>query len=130
MQNFCDPRNTQCASDPEQYTYNYISFVSKLPILNDHVQFFEMRGPKWPTATAEFRMEIVRVDAPPGVERVNERFFVIHKYGYNGIQLFMVRSIEGPQEIELKIEMSLYRAHTLVAKAVAYIFIVVSAYTF
>lgn len=126
----CDPRDVKCILMPEQYTYHYITLVSKLPISSDNVQFFQINGPKWAIARAEFSMKVVNVIAGYGVERVTERFFKMVKPGHNTMQLYLVKSIEGPQEIELKVEMHLFQGNVMTANVVSHIFIVVSEYQF
>ncbi|XP_044256252.1 fibulin-1-like [Tribolium madens] len=129
-QNFCDRRDVQCILMPEQYTYHYVTLVSKLPILRESVQFFQINGPRWAITRAEFSMEVVTVQAPYGVEKADERYFKMVKLDPNAMKLFLVRSIEGPQEIQLKVQMHLYQNNILTANVVSYIFIVVSAYPF
>jgi fibulin 1/2 len=129
-QTLCDPRDVQCILMPQQYSYHYITFVSNLPISNDNVHFFQINGPRWAISRAEFSMKVVNVNCPSGIERVNERFFKMVKPASNTMQLFLVRSITGPQEIELKVEMHLYQGNVLTANVVSHIFIVVSEYPF
>lgn len=112
---------------PEQYTYHYITLVSNMPI-SDNVQFFQMNAPAW--TRAEYAMSVVQVNAAYKIEHANERFFKMVKPEYNTMQLFLVRSIAGPQEIELKVEMHLYRGNVMTANVVSHIFIVVSEYPF
>ena len=126
----CDPRDVQCIMMPEQYTYHYITLVSNLPIANENVQFFQINGPKWAIARAEFSMKIVNVKCPYGIERVSERYFKMAKLPHNSMQLSLVRSIMGPQEIELKVEMHLFAGNVMTANVVSHIFIVVSEYEF
>lgn len=96
--------------------------------ISDNVQFFQMNAPKW--TRAEYAMSVVHVNAAYKIEHANERFFKMVKPEYNTMQLFLVRSIAGPQEVELKVEMHLYRGNVMTANVVSHIFIVVSEHPF
>lgn len=88
-----------------------------------------MKGPDWNIAVADFKMELVRAECPYYVKKVDDSYFHMKRFP-NGIQLSLVKSIEGPQEVELKVEMSLYVQGTFNGILAANIFIIVSEYTF
>lgn len=88
-----------------------------------------MKGPDWNIATADFKMELVRSECPYYVKKVDESYFHMNRFR-NGIQLSLVKSIEGPQEVELKVQMSLYVQGTFNGILAANIFIIVSEYPF
>lgn len=127
--NVCDLRDTQCMRMPEQYSYNFITLVSNLPIAQGKIPFFQMKGPDWKIASADFSMELVNVNCPHNVRKAEQSNFYVHKF-LNGLQLYLVKSIEGPQEIELKVEMKLYVRGSFNRVLVAKIFIIVSEYPF
>lgn len=106
-----------------------MTFISKFPILQGHIDFFQMRGPIWPGSATEFSMKIANVVCPQGVERAHEGFFRMNTMKHKAI-LALVRPIEGPQEIELHMELKLYYNHIFNSKMVAKIFLVVSEYQF
>lgn len=127
--NVCDPRDLECMLQPGHYSYHFITLVSNLPITQRSIPFFTMKGPDWNIATANFKMELVRADCPHYVKRVDDSYFHMNRFR-NGIQLSLVKSIEGPQEVELKVEMSLYVQGTFNGILAANIFIIVSEYAF
>lgn len=88
-----------------------------------------MKGPDWNIATADFKMELVRAECPYHVKKVDDSYFHMNRFR-NGIQLSLVKSIEGPQEVELKVEMSLYVQGTFNGVLAANIFLIVSEYPF
>ncbi|KRT81667.1 EGF-like domain containing protein [Oryctes borbonicus] len=125
----CDHRDISCIEMPHQYSYHFMTFISKLPILQGHIDFFQMRGPVWPGSAAEFTMRIVNVNCPESIERAHEGFFRMNTLKHKAI-LALIRSIEGPQEIELQLELKLYYNHIFNSKMVAKIFLIVSEYPF
>lgn len=88
-----------------------------------------MKGPDWNIATADFKMELVKAECPHYVKKVDDSYFHMNRFR-NGIQLSLVKSIEGPQEVELKVEMTLYVQGALNGILAANIFIIVSEYAF
>lgn len=126
----CDSRDNQCLLMPEQYTYQYMTLVSNLPLPEGHIQLFQIKGPQWTTARAEFSMKLLDVTAPYGIQKVNERFFEKINNHFNSMQLYLIRPIMGPQEIKIQIEMRLYQGNSIIGNVVVYIIIVVSEYTF
>nr|CAH7764330.1 unnamed protein product [Callosobruchus chinensis] len=129
IQTACDPREWNCQLMPEQYTYQYITLVSNLPLTHGKIQLFQIKGPQWNFTRAEFSMKLLDVICPFGVDKVNDFYF--HKMtDQHTMSLYLVRSIQGPQEIKLQIEMRLYKGNTVLGNAVVYIIIVVSEYPF
>lgn len=88
-----------------------------------------MKGPDWNLASADFTMTLVNVNCPYGVRRADERNFYVKKF-LNGMQIYLMQSIQGPQEIELKVEMKLYVKGTFGGLLVANIFVIVSEHEF
>ncbi|KAG5900252.1 hypothetical protein JTB14_018232 [Gonioctena quinquepunctata] len=129
LQSLCDPRDYQCLLMPEQYTYQYITLVSNLPLLGE-ITLFRIKGPEWYSSKAQFSMKLLDVSCPQGVARANEHYFRKVNDQFNSMALHLVRSIQGPQEIKLQIEMKLFRGNTIIGNAVVYIIIVVSEYAF
>lgn len=88
-----------------------------------------MKGPDWNIATADFKMELVRAECPYYVKKVDDSYFHMNRFR-NGIQLSLVKSVEGPQEVELKVEMSFYVQGTFNGILAANIFLIVSEHPF
>nr|XP_023016733.1 fibulin-1-like [Leptinotarsa decemlineata] len=129
MQSYCDLRDYQCLLMPEQYTYQYITLVSNLPMTRD-INLFRIKGPEWYSSRAQFSMKLLDVNCPAGVQKVNERWFRKVDDQFNSMVLYLVKPIQGPQEIKLQIELTLFQGNTIIGNAVVYIIIVVSEYTF
>lgn len=126
----CDARDLECILTPEQYTYHFIALVSNLPILNGHISLFVITGPRFARARTEYSFRIVHVSCPERIPKINENYFRMDVQNYNAMRLFLTRSIQGPQEAELEIQMKLYNNNQLTMSAISRIFIIVNEYTF
>lgn len=69
------------------------------------------------------------MNCPEGVERAHDGFFRMNTLKHKAI-LSLIRTIEGPQEIELQLELKLFYNHIFNSKMVAKIFLIVSEYPF
>ncbi|KAJ8928535.1 hypothetical protein NQ314_018911 [Rhamnusium bicolor] len=107
-----------------------MTLVSNLPLPDGHIQLFQIKGPQWTSARAEFTMKLLDVTSPYGTEKVNEHFFQKINNHFNSMQLYLVRPIKGPQEIRLQIEMILSRDNEIIGNVVVFIIMVVSEYPF
>ncbi|XP_060536861.1 fibulin-1-like [Cylas formicarius] len=127
----CDTRDYQCERMPEQYTYQYLALVSNLPLSEGGIRLFTIKSVDM-AETAEFSIRLMEVEAPPNIQKVNESFFkkATPKYKYNTMELYLVRSIEGPQKVKLQVEMKLYQGNIVIGSVVVYMVIVVSEYPF
>jgi len=70
--NFCE--GEECYTKPSAYTYNFITFVSKLMIPPDGRTIFTLRGPAW-YDDIDFDLKIVRIQANHNIERASESYF-------------------------------------------------------
>lgn len=90
-----------------------------------------MRGPLWSRTTVRFQLKLV--SARPGarsVARVTDAYFQLRRLQSNQAVVSLVRSVEGPQEIELELTMDLYQGARFSGKAVAKLFVFVTQYEF
>ncbi|XP_013168797.1 PREDICTED: fibrillin-1-like [Papilio xuthus] len=127
----CAPSDRNCTHQPSTYSYNFITFVSKLYIPDPSVDLFTMKGPVWPTARMRFELKLVEVNAPPTVkERADINSFMLLQRGNNQGVITLVKSLEGPQSIELELSMELYNRGQFAGIAVAKLYIYVSEYEF
>ena len=94
------------------------------------LELFTMRGTHLPGSTLQFSLSFVEARAPPGVIRATESCFVLRKPSSSQVVLALVKSIQGPQEIELELSMEIYHNTMFVGSAIAKIFIFVSQYEF
>ncbi|XP_028175893.1 fibulin-2-like [Ostrinia furnacalis] len=130
VERVCPPADWECAHQPSTYSYNFITFVSNLYIPASKVDLFTMRGPTWPHAQIRFQLRLVDSNAPPSVKRKADiNSFLLVQSGHQGV-VSLVRSLEGPQSIELELIMELYNRDQFGGIAVAKIFIFVSEYEF
>ena len=125
----CDLRGTQCINMPGHYSYHFMTFISKLPLMHGYIEFFRMSGPITPESHAQFSMRLNDVRCPHGVRKVDDSYFKLSRFRHKAI-ISIVKSIEGPQEIDLVLEMRLLYNGTFNGLAVTNIYIVVSAYSF
>lgn len=88
-----------------------------------------MKGPDWNVATADFDMKLIKAECPNYVKKADDSYFHTNRF-HNSIQLAIAKSIQGPQEIELRAEMSLYVQGTFNGKLASNIFLIVSEYEF
>ncbi|KAL6430493.1 hypothetical protein ACFW04_007830 [Cataglyphis niger] len=128
---YCRVNDLACLRSPSHYSYNFITFVSMLPIPSTgRLELFTMRGSYQPDSTVQFTMALVDVRAPPGITRATESCFSLKRPAPSQAVLVLTRSIPGPQEIELDLTMEIYHNAVFMGSAVAKIFILVSQYEF
>jgi len=90
-----------------------------------------MRGPLWPTASVQFALELNDVRAPEGVEATARSYFTLRRSSsHNQAVLALVRSIPGPQDIELQLNMDMFQNGVFSGVAVVKIYIYVTQYEF
>ncbi|XP_072945783.1 uncharacterized protein [Epargyreus clarus] len=131
IQTVCSPTDWNCAHQPTTISYNFITFVSNLEIPQPQgaVNLFTMLGPMWPYAKMRFQLKLVEVNAPPSVTKADFTAFSL-KQTNNQAVTSLVKSLEGPQSIELEMSMELYNRDMFGGIAVARLYIYVSEYEF
>lgn len=72
INNICDGED--CYNKPSAYTYNFITFVSKLLIPPEGRTFFSFRGPAW-YDDIEFDMKIVKIQTAANIEKATYNHF-------------------------------------------------------
>lgn len=124
--------NEECLRSPSTYSYNFITFVSNLPLQHDsnRLDLFTMRGPRWSMTTVTFQMELVNARCPQHIERADKDYFRMERTNYNEAVLSLVKVMQGPQEVELQLTMEVYQNGQLKGSAVAKVFIIVSQFEF
>ncbi|XP_055857924.1 fibrillin-1 [Episyrphus balteatus] len=124
--NICE--GDECFNKPSSYSYNFITLVSKLPIVPEGRVLFTLRGPDW-YENIDFDLKIVRIQAAANIEKATENHFSTRKLGHQ-VELSLTRELEGPTDIELELSMTVFMNGQPRGKSVAKIFIIVSQYTF
>ncbi|XP_039970142.1 fibulin-2 isoform X1 [Bactrocera tryoni] len=124
--NLCE--GDECYSKPSAYTYNFITLVSKLMIPPEGRIVFTLRGPIW-YDDIDFDLKIINIQASANIEKASDNHFDTLKSKHE-VHLQLTRSLEGPQDIELELGMTVFTNGMPRGKSVAKIFILVSQYTF
>lgn len=108
-----------------------MTLASKYPLPFSGITLYKIKGPDWATARAEFYLKLRKVSCPTGVDCVDESFIKKDYSEHNQLKLTLTKSIVGPQEVELEIEMNLFQGEShFISRVVVYIIIVISEYTF
>ena len=120
-----------CQQKPLSLSYNFITFTSNLAITpGGEIDLFTMRGPSLSSTRLHFTLTVEDVYAPSDVVMATRAFFNMRHPAPNQAVISLVRSIEGPQEIELELSMKLVNSQGLGGSAIAKLYIYVSPYTF
>lgn len=104
--------------------------VSNLPLNSGPIQIIEIKGPAWFTAKAEFVLTIVDVICPPGIQQVDDTYFQKRQERVNSMTLYLLKPIQGPQEVKIKIQMKFYNGNALMGNNIIYLILVVSEHSF
>ena len=75
-------------------------------------------------------MNLVTIKTYKQIRTVNETYFKISNIDYNLVLVTLVKSIEGPQDIELQITMDVFSNGMLSTSVVTRLIIFVSEYEF
>lgn len=75
-------------------------------------------------------MTLKDVKCPYGVAKADESYFQKEFRGRNNMQLFLLKSLQGPQEITLEIKMTFSEGDSIRGSAVVYLVLLVSEYSF
>ncbi|KAH8282830.1 hypothetical protein KR054_010083, partial [Drosophila jambulina] len=124
--NFCD--GDDCYTKPSAYTYNFITFVSKLMIPPEGRPIFTLRGPLW-YDNIDFDLKIVRIQTTNNIQKATDANFDTIKNN-NQVNVLLKQSLEGPQDIELELSMTVFTNGMPRGKSVAKLFLFVSQHTF
>ncbi|XP_077299584.1 uncharacterized protein LOC143920546 [Arctopsyche grandis] len=128
----CRVGDMSCLQQPDTYSYNFITFVSKLYIPagpNPQVDLFTMKGPNWPGARLDFQLNLIDVRSPPGVEPATLSCFNLNQSAHQAL-ISLGKQLLGPQDIHLELAMKLYSDGNFEGTAVAKVFIYISEYEF
>lgn len=116
---------------PLSYSFNYLTFVSNVLLPTTGVQdLFHMRGPTSATTAVEFYLDLKKVQAPLGVAKVTRDFFVLTPVSAKQVVVSLVKTIQGPQDIELDLKMHVSFNGIFTGFTVSKLFIYVSTYDF
>ncbi|CAN7940634.1 unnamed protein product, partial [Ixodes pacificus] len=126
----CAQGNTTCLDQPVSLSYNYYTLVSNMKIPpSGKLDFFTMRGPRFSFSTVHFELEVIEATASSrahGVEVATKNHFHMRTTGFNEAMVALVRPLQGPQDIQLQLQMKIYQHGLYAGNAVAKIFIFVT----
>ncbi|XP_029851567.2 fibulin-1 isoform X2 [Ixodes scapularis] len=126
----CAQSNTTCLDQPVSLSYNYYTLVSNMKIPpSGRLDFFTMRGPRFSFSTVHFELEVIEATASSrahGVEVATKNHFHMRRTGFNEAMVALVRPLQGPQDIQLQLQMKIYQHGLYAGNAVAKIFIFVT----
>ncbi|XP_055536321.1 fibrillin-1 isoform X1 [Wyeomyia smithii] len=125
---YCNRGDLECLRKPSSYSYNFITLVSNMPVPPTGRALFNLRGPDW-YESIDFDLKVVSVDALPSVRSADQRYFSLNKMS-NEVLLNLVKSIEGPQDIELELSMVVFKDGQPVGSNIARLFLMVAAHEF
>uniref|UniRef100_A0A336K111 CSON005259 protein n=1 Tax=Culicoides sonorensis TaxID=179676 RepID=A0A336K111_CULSO len=103
----CDYGDNECLRKPSSISYNFITLTSNISLPLQGRPLFNLRGPNW-YENIEFDLKVVRVDAPPHVQKATQHNFSMTK-SESEVLLSLVKTIQGPQDIELELIMTVYQ---------------------
>ena len=132
----CHSWDRECLRKPVSYSYNFLTLPSRIPIpvRTGHLDLFSMRGPLWSSATVQFSLDLNDVRAPADLsgEKADRNIFSLRRStsSPNQAVLALTKTIVGPQEIELLLNMDMYQNNVFSGVAVVKIFIYVTQYEF
>lgn len=75
-------------------------------------------------------MKLVDFNCPYWVKKVDDSYFQKVTDQINTMALYLIKPIEGPQEMRLQIEMRLFSNNIVIGNAIVYIIIAVSEHPF
>ncbi|XP_058117872.1 fibulin-1-like [Anopheles coustani] len=125
---YCNVGDIECLRRPHSYSYNFLTIVSNIPVPPEGRGLFTLAGPQQ-FELIEFDLKLVSVDAAPHVREVDMYYFSLDKKT-NEAQLNLKRSIEGPQDIELELKMTVFQNGQMYGSNVAKLFLMISAYEY
>ncbi|XP_052902971.1 latent-transforming growth factor beta-binding protein 4 [Anopheles moucheti] len=125
---YCNTDDMECIRKPHSYSYNFLTIVSNILLPPEGRGLFTLAGPS-NFQMIDFDLKLVSVDAAPHVKAVDIHYFGLEKRT-NEAQLNLRKSIEGPQDIELELSMSVFQNGELYGTNVARLFLMISAYEY
>ena len=132
----CHSWDRECLRKPVSYSYNFLTLPSRIPIpqRTGYLDLFSMRGPLWSSASVQFSLDLNDVRAPADLndKKVEKGMFNLRRSpsSQNQAVLALTKTIVGPQEVELFLNMEMYQNGVFSGVAVVKIFIYVTQYEF
>ncbi|KAG8193076.1 hypothetical protein JTE90_017827 [Oedothorax gibbosus] len=119
-----------CLKDPLSFSFNYITFVSSIRLpLSGQLDLFTMRGPRFQSTTVQFSLDL-KSAVGRGRPLATRDYFRLRRTHYNEAMVALVKSLKGPQDVELDLVMKIYHNGLFGGTAVAKIYIFVTEHEF
>ena len=102
----CAQGDEECLYAPLSLSYNFITFPTKIRMPAD---LFTMRGPHSHHRRLSFDLELISAQDPyTGESRVTRDMFRLDHVSDHEALVRLMEEIQGPQDIELKLNMNIY----------------------
>ena len=114
------------------YTYRYLSLASNISIPTlGYLELMNLQGrSRDGFTTVDLALKVANVRSPAGVPRVKEDYFYVRRVAADSATVALKRSIIGPQDVELHLNMSLYNRGVHFGFNIVELFIYISPYDF
>ncbi|RXG72378.1 Latent-transforming growth factor beta-binding protein 4 [Armadillidium vulgare] len=128
----CSEDDLACLQQPLTYSYNFLPLAANMTLRPlGQIDLFTMRGPLWSSTNVQFDLEMESATVGrEGITPASKDYFLLNRTAFNQVVLTLIRSLEGPQEIQLSLNMRLYHNGYYEGSAVAKLLIFVSQYDF
>lgn len=134
MINCAESAKEDCLDIPGTITYYYLTLPSLVPIQNPgRLELFSLKGSKLPSTEIEFNIQQVNATFADGAEDIqlaDEDNFFLTSVGLNEKTISVKKSIQGPQDIVIFIDIKTIHHSVLSASNQAVIHLHVSKFNF
>lgn len=126
----------ECLNIPGTISHYYLTLPSSVPIQNPgFLDLFSLRGHKLPSTDVVFKIDSVNATLGEGAENSNitlaeEEHFFLRPIGLNEKMVSIRKSISGPQDIQIIIDIKTFYHQILSASAKSIIFLHVSMFNY
>lgn len=124
----CNRDDLECFQKPSSYSHNFITLVSSMSVPPSGRALFNLKGSTH-YENIEFNLRLVDVRAPGSITKARDDYFRLEKMHSEGV-LYLMRSLDGPQDIELELTMTVFERGLPSGRNVARIFIIVSEFNY
>lgn len=123
MSLMCAHNDMECYGRPMSYVYNFIVLTANMTVPPQGRALFTLSGPSY-YEQLDFNFKIMnRVTRL--AQHVDERFFRLETLR-NECNLHLLKTLQGPQDVELQLQMTAYRNGQLAGSNVQMILLIVS----
>lgn len=119
----CITGDTDCFERPISYTYDFIVMTANMGLPPHGRALFTLIGPR-NYDQLDFKFNISNRATKLG-QHVDERFFRLETAA-NECVLHQMKMLQGPQDVELRLEMTTYRNGQMAGKSVHILLLIVS----